>query len=314
MRDDEGRRGKGLEGASLIERAAERLYKDRKGTGPASGSGSHAHRKKPDGAAVFSSTEGSESSQHVHIDLDALAAHGYLTPKSMRSQLAEEMRLIKRTVVQTFWFQEVDRANLIMVSSAFPGEGKSFVSLNLAISLACEVDFHVLLVDADFERPVIFDRLGLGRGPGLMDLLKNPDLDMSEIIMRTNIDRLSVIGPGSRDDMSTELLASQRMQQIAQEMADRYPDRLIIFDTPPLLSCSEPAVLAELMGQAVFVVEADSTQKEAIEKAVELVPSTCKLGLVLNKSTPGLGDKHYPYYGYRGYRDVEDDHPATEKR
>ncbi len=292
MHDDEARLGKEGDSPSLIERAAARLrQKEVKGK--------HA----PSGVMpIQDSSPALENSPSVHIALDMLQEHGYLTPDSMRSRLAEEMRMIKRTVVQTFWFQDVERANLIMVTSAYPGEGKSFVALNLAISLACEVDFHVLLVDADFERPVIFDRLGIGSHPGLMDILKDPSIDMSDIILRTNIERLSLIGPGSHDDMSTELLASKRMQQLAQEMADRYPDRLIIFDTPPLLACSEPAVLAELMGQGIFVVEADSTQKEAVERAIELVPETCRLGLVLNKNAPALGSSDYSYYTYKGYR------------
>lgn len=277
------------DGASLIERAAARLEQAQA-------------RKRPFPAADLPPAPEQHESDYVHLDTDGLEREGYLTPTSMRSRLAEEIRQIKRTVVQTFWYQEVERSNLIMVSSAYPGEGKSFVSLNLAISLACEVDFHVLLVDADFERPVIFDRLGLRPAKGLMDLLKDPSIDMSDIIKRTNIERLSLIGPGSRHDMSTELLASQRMQQLTQEMADRYPDRLIIFDTPPLLACSEPAVLAELMGQAILVVEADRTSREMIEKSVNLIPSSCKLGIVLNKSRPGLGEQPYGYYGYKGYR------------
>ncbi|WP_281300091.1 MULTISPECIES: XrtA-associated tyrosine autokinase [unclassified Iodidimonas] len=303
--------GDPLEDASLIERAAARL---REGTASVQKADATMPEKQPSGQGVHvNSLRGARrKSGHeiapeddivdVMIDLDMLAAHGYLTPKTMRSQLAEEMRLIKRSVVQAFWFRDVERSNLIMVTSAFPSEGKSFVALNLAISLACEVDFHVLLVDSDFERPAVFNRLGLGRRLGLMDMLKNPDTDLSEIILRTNIERLSLIGPGRRDDMSTELLASQRMQQIAQEMADRYPDRLIIFDTPPMLSCSEPAVLAELMGQVVFVVESNKTQREALEKAVQLLPADCKLGLVLNKMVPGIGDTTYSYYGDRSYR------------
>lgn len=292
MRDNDARLGEGGETPSLIERAAARLRQKQE----------HGNRILPDVRPVQSQPPATEGSPSVHIALDMLQEHGYLTPDSMRSRLAEEMRMIKRTVVQTYWFQDVERANLIMVTSAYPGEGKSFVALNLAISLACEVDFHVLLVDADFERPVVFDRLGIGSHPGLMDILKDPSIDMSEIILRTNIERLSLIGPGRHDDMSTELLASQRMQRLAQEMADRYPDRLIIFDTPPLLACSEPAVLAELMGQGVFVVEANNTQKEAVEKAIELVPETCRLGLVLNKSRPSIGSSDYGYYSYKGYR------------
>ncbi|MFQ5348356.1 MAG: XrtA-associated tyrosine autokinase [Rhodothalassiaceae bacterium] len=270
---------------SLIERAAARL---------------EAARQRAPRAAAASASPTDGGAPRTRIDLEALAAQGYLTPHRMRSKLAEEMRLIKRAVVQTFWFQKVDHANLIMVTSALPGEGKSFVTLNLAISLACEVDFHVLLVDADFERPVVFDRLGIGPRPGLMDVLKDPGRDIGSVIQRTNIERLSVIGPGSRDDMSSELLASQRMQQLARELADRYPDRLIIFDTPPLLSASEASVLAEHVGQVVFVVEADRTARDHVEEAIERLPPNVEVGIVLNKGVFPKNASYYSYYAYKG--------------
>lgn len=270
---------------SLIERAAARLAERR--PAPA------AARKAPSGP--------DRQGDRLEIDFDSLAEAGYLTPKNMRSSLAEEMRLIKRSVVQTFWFQEVERANLIMVTSAFPKEGKSFVALNLAMSLAWEVDFHVLLIDADFHRPVVFDRLGIGRRRGLMDVLRDPDGDIGSVILHTNIERLSIVGPGSRHEGSSELLASQRMQQLTGEIADRYPDRLVIFDTPPLLASSEPSTLAGHMGQVVYVVEADSTPKEAVEHALSLLPRDSRVGMVLNKGRAGTGGSDFSYYGYKGY-------------
>jgi len=289
------------ETASLIERAAQKLSQAR----PASEAGSSQDAKA---TSVRSGQPGGRDvSQCLEVDLDRLAAAGYLTPQGMRSRLAEEMRLIKRSVVQTFWYQEVDNANLIMATSAFPGEGKSFTSLNLAISLACEVDFHVLLVDADFERPVIFDRLGISPHEGLMEVLKNPDRDLSEVMYRTNIGHLSLIGPGRPDALSSELLGSQRMQSLTKEMAQRYPDRLILFDSPPLLSSSEPAVLAEHMGQVLFVVEADVTRREMIESALERLPPNCATGMVLNKGRSWRGSNQYPYYGYRNYRGQDED-------
>ncbi|RMD90422.1 MAG: chromosome partitioning ATPase [Alphaproteobacteria bacterium] len=285
MSQDDIREPEQADDRSLIERAAARLEKA---------------RQRTPRAAAASTSPADGGAPRVQIDLEALATQGYLTPHRMRSKLAEEMRLIKRAVVQTFWFQKVDHANLIMVSSALPGEGKSFVTLNLAISLACEVDFHVLLVDADFERPVVFDRLGIGPQPGLMDVLKDPGRDIGSVILRTNIERLSVIGPGSRDDMSSELLSSQRMQQLARELADRYPDRLIIFDTPPILSASEASVLAEHVGQVVFVVEADRTARDHVEEAIERLPPNVEVGIVLNKGLFQKSASYYSYYAYKG--------------
>lgn len=272
---------------SLIERAAARLAERRSPL-----------RRQGVARAAADDEPGNDS---LEIDLLKLGEAGYLTPSTMRSGLAEEMRLIKRSVVQTFWFQEVERANLIMVTSAFPKEGKSFVALNLAMSLAWEVDFRVLLVDADFHRPVVFDRLGLSRHRGLMDVLREPDGDIGSVIMRTNIERLSVIGPGRSHETSTELLASHRMAELTGEIADRYPDRLVIFDTPPLLASSEPSTLAEHMGQVIYVVEADATSKDVVRHALSLLPKDIRVGLVLNKSRAGTGGSDFSYYGYKGY-------------
>lgn len=278
--------------ASLIERAARKLSEAGPVSRAAAGSTEKVSPPEPlhRGAAA--------KAPHISVDLEHLAAGGYLTPATMHSPLAEEVRLVKRSVVQTFWHQDVENANLIMVTSAFPGEGKSFTALNLAISLACEVDFHILLVDTDFERSVIFERLGIPQRAGLLDVLKDPSRDLSEVLYRTNIGHLSVIGPGRPDTMSPELLGSQRMQLLAQEMANRYPDRLIIFDSPPLLSSSDPAVLAEHVGQVLFIVEADTTPKEMIESALERLPANCSVGLVLNKGRSWRGSGQYPYYGY----------------
>jgi len=276
----------GQEESSLIERAAERLSASRERTETTAG-GSGGDRARPPGG------------RSLTIDFDHLEEVGQLSPRQMRSQLAEETRLVKRSVVQSFWHREVERANLVMVTSAMPGEGKSFTALNLAISLACEVDFHVLLVDADFARPAIFKRIGCTPPDGLMDLLKDPSRDLGEVIYRTNIERLSIVGPGQPDEMSSELLGSQRMLKLAEEVAERYPDRLIIFDSPPLLASSEPAVLAQYMGQILFVIEADSTRRELIETALERLPEGAEIKLILNKGRARLGVGQYPYYGYR---------------
>jgi len=288
------------DGASLIERAAKKLSE-----AGASAPESRSFTDTGGGAAKPLQPDRPEQSQRIVVDHEHLAASGNLTPETMRSQLAEEIRLIKRSVVQTFWHQDVENANLIMVTSAFPGEGKSFTALNLAISLACEVDFHVLLVDADFERPVLFDRLGVPPKPGLLDVLRDPGRDLGEVLFRTDIRHLSVIGPGQPDAMSPELLGSQRMQSLAQEMAKRYPDRLIIFDSPPLLSSSDPAVLAEYMGQVLFVIEADATPRDMIQSALERLPARCAVGMVLNKGRSWRSGDQYPYYGY-GYRASKD--------
>jgi len=266
---------------SLIERAAARLE-------------SAAQAAQPHGPV--NGTTVVAAKPPLEVDLKGLAQRGYLTPGHMRSKLAEEMRLIKRAVLHRFRDDSVPRSNMIMVTSAEPGAGKSFIATNLAMSLASEFDLHVLLIDGDFEQPDVLDRLGVATGRGFLDVLADADLDLGEVIYRTSVDRLSLIGPGHRRQLVSELLNSQRMRQVAQELAERYPDRLIIFDTSPLLAAAEPAVLSELVGQVVLVVEADTTDRLTLEQALDLLPENCEPALVLNKGKSRAGATQLYYH------------------
>jgi receptor protein-tyrosine kinase len=279
---------------SLIERAAERINTGQ----PASNAPRPATKTGVNGAAA-DRTQGQTGrkpqTSAAPIDFKTLKAQGFITPDTMRSRLAEQMRLIKRSVLHDFWSRKAERSNMIMVTSAAPGEGKSFIALNLALSLACELDLYVLLVDADFERPTALHSLGIETSVGLLDALAEPARDLGDIIQRTQIERLSVIGPGRNRELSAELLSSQRMREVADELASRYPDRLIIFDSSPLLAASEPVVMAELMGQVLFVVESDRTERGAVEESLDLLPEGCDPALVLNKgrSRSGSGELYY---------------------
>lgn len=277
--------------SSLVERAADRLK-----AGHAAGAGA-----KPGQAERPAPGRPAPPNRRVTIDTKTLAENGYLTPRSMRSHLAEEMRLIKRSILRGFWRRAVERSNLVMVTSSWPQEGKSFVAINLAISMACEMDLHVMLIDADVERPTLLNRLGIEAERGLIDVLKDPEMDLSDVILRTDISRLSVIGAGSAHDMSPELLNSQRMQSVVTELAERYPDRIVLFDSPPVLASAEPAILAQWVGQALFVIESDRTDRSAIDKALDGLPETCEVSLLLNKATGRNGGK-IAYYAYRAYR------------
>ncbi len=270
---------------SLIERAAERIDSTRRPAGGAA----------PTAEADTAPTGRVRRTPRAHIDFDTLRARGFITPKNMRTRLAEQMRLIKRSVLHDFWSRKAERSNMIMVSSAGPGEGKSFIAVNLALSLACELDLYVLLVDADFERPTALRSLGIETTEGFLDILAEPSRDLGEVIQRTDVERLSVIGAGRNRELSAELLSSQRMRELADELSSRYPDRLIIFDTSPLLAASEPVVMAEIMGQTLFVVEADRTQRGSVEEALDLLPEHCDPALVLNRgrSRSGSGELYY---------------------
>jgi len=266
---------------SLVERAAERI--------DASGAGHAAPPFMNGDAAARQEARARHRLPPARIDFRRLGRLGFLTPKSMRSRLAEQLRLIKRNVLHDFTRRKGERSNLIMVSSAAPNEGKTFIAVNLALSLACELDIYVLLVDADFQRPSVFDTLGLPAGPGLLDILEDPARDLGEVIQRTDMDRLSLVSAGDSQPHSTELLGSQRMQRIADELSGRYPDRLIIFDAPPLLGASEAAVMAELMGQVLLVVAADRTERPQIEEALDILPNHCDPALILNRARTHSG-------------------------
>ena len=213
-------------------------------------------------------------SRAVQVDLARLAAMGYLTPETPRARIADEFRVVKRPLLDNIHRKApaaVDRANLIMVTSSVPGEGKTFVSLNLAISLAMELDTTVLLVDADVARPSVLDRLGLPPTLGLLDVLVNPSLDLADVLMRTNIDKLSILPAGKPQGRSTELLAGDGMNRLLDELATRYPDRVLVFDTPPLLASTESRALATHMGQVVMVVESGGTPHKTVMQALDTI-------------------------------------------
>jgi receptor protein-tyrosine kinase len=190
----------------------------------------------------------------------------------------------------------VKNGNLVMVTSALPGEGKTFTSLNLALSMAMEVDSTVLLVDGDVAHPAIPALLGTPHGPGLLDLLTNDRLDFADALVRTNVDKLTVLPAGSRHRRSTELLASEQMASLLRELASRYEDRIVIFDSPPLLATTEARVLATHMGQVVMVVAADATSHHAVTQALATIESCEVVLMALNKARRTDVGTYYGYY------------------
>ena len=190
-----------------------------------------------------------------------------------------------------------------MVTSSVPGEGKTYTAINLAMSIAMEMDKTVLLVDADVGRARIHQLLKVPLGPGLIDLLTGDSKDVGDVMLRTSVPKLRVIPMGRFHPHSNELLASDDMRRLTQELAQRYSDRMVIFDAPPLLSTSEAVVLASLMGQIVFVVHSARTLQGRVKDALSLVDASKPVGLVLNKVRKGLGSDYYGYgsYGYGTY-------------
>lgn len=234
------------------------------------------------------------------INFKRLDKNGHISLNGDRKQINEEYREIKRKLLANAFgslAKTLHNPNIIMVTSSRPSEGKTFTATNLAMSIASEQDKTVLLVDADVLKPNVLNTLGLERRKGLMEYLTGGVEDISDVLYPTNIDKLKIIPAGKSHHLSTELLASQKMHETVDEFANRYPDRIVIFDTPPLIGINESAILANFAGQAVVVVEEGKAKISDIKMSVERLNPDMAIGFVVNKSvhndTDGSG-----YYGY----------------
>ena len=193
---------------------------------------------------------------------------------------------------------KVEKANMIMLTSALPGEGKTFSTINLAISIAMEQDKNVLLVDADVNKSSHYEIFGIDKKPGLTDYLLGDVESLSDVLYRTNIPSLSLISTGKGYDYTTELLASDAMDKFISEISTRYSDRVIIFDSPPLLPTTEASVLAAHMGQVIMVVEAESTLNKFVKKGLDLLSNDVILMLLNKQREKGSVDQYGYGYGY----------------
>ncbi len=223
----------------------------------------------------------------IMLDYTALSALGYVVPDSESKQLAEEYRIIKRPVVMNAFGKgaaPIKHGNLISIASSLPSEGKTFTALNLGLSIASEMDATVLLIDGDVIKASLSKLIGADSNRGLIDLLEDPECSVNDVILDTQNPKLKIIPAGTRSAKSTELLASQAMEKLLSELAERYRDRIVLFDSPPILATSEASVLNHLMGQVLLVVEAGNTPVEAVKEAVGRLDTDKAVGLILNKS------------------------------
>jgi len=238
------------------------------------------------------------TAQTLRIDRDRLRRQSIITPDDKRTPMTESFRRIKRHILVNMAEPKAGvPANVVMVTSALPGEGKTFCSINLAISIALEMDYSVLLVDADVAKPAIPKVLGLEEDKkGLMDLLLDRRIELADVLCKTDIGKLTLLPAGMVHQHATELLASGAMRELLREMGERYHDRIIVFDSPPLLAASETAVLASQMGQIIIVVEAGNASEAALKDALSRIEPSKIAGVVLNK-----GEGSALEYGYGGY-------------
>jgi receptor protein-tyrosine kinase len=277
----------------LVERAAERLL--RSGAAPdLAGTTPPAEGELPPGEPPASAlVDGSPTPPaHPVITVSALGQCGLIESKTARNRVSEEFRLVQSQVLRAAFAQpggEAGFTNLLMVTSARPKEGKSFTALNLAASIARRGDRQVLLVDADAKHGSLCDSLGLSQAPGLLDLALAPVLDPLPFLRPTEIAMLSFLPVGQHRGERPELFASDQMVRAMQSLGRRFADRLVVLDVSPCLSTSDPATLAPVVGQILFVIEAERTQRDEVEASLDLIQTCPTITLLLNKvrmSTP----------------------------
>jgi exopolysaccharide/PEP-CTERM locus tyrosine autokinase len=291
----------GLAGANAINLAAAREMTEESATA--------AHGVGNMRAAVNARTSTPDT---VRV-LDRLRDKGMLVPgSSLGPEIRGEYRRIKRPLLSNAFGKSaslVDGGNLILVTSSVPGEGKSYTAMNLALAIAQERDHTVLLVDADVTKQGVSRMLGVDkRRPDLTDLLTSDDLSVGKALLRTDVPGLVLLPAGKPHEYITEMVASQRMARLVNELASRYSDRVIIFDGPPLLSTPEAPILASLVGQVAFVIEAGKTPHAIVDDALGMLPKDKAIGLVLNKSesVSNRGGYYYNYYAAYGERPEEE--------
>lgn len=247
--------------------------------------------------------DGGRERREVSIDLERLSALGFVSPAAPNSPIAEQYRIVKRPILrnaQGRGASPVENGNLIMVTSSVPGEGKSFSAINLAISIAMELDHTVLLVDADVSKPSVLHALGLPPSPGMMDVLQGHESSIGDVMLHTNIAKLTILPAGRPQPRATEMLASDSMNGLLDELATRYSDRIVIFDSPPLLVTTEARALATHMGQVVVVVESERTTHAMVKQTLTTLDSCPVKLMLLNKVRQQSSAGHYGVYGY-GY-------------
>ena len=243
--------------------------------------------------------------------LGRLREKNMLVPGSRITQeIKNEFRRIKRPLLSYAFGKAaslVDHGNIIVVTSSVPGEGKSYVATNLALAFAQERDITALLIDCDVTRQGVSRLLGVEkRRPDLTDLLVSESMSVRDVLLSTDVPGLALVPAGKPHEFITEMVASHRMTQLIEEVGSRYSDRIIILDAPPILSTPESQVLAGLVGQIVFVIEAGKTPQTIVQDALEMLPREKAIGLVLNKSESISNRGGYYYNYYKPYGEKEE--------
>lgn len=237
-----------------------------------------------------------------HVDAAVLRGIGAAAEEA-NWRLLDELRRAKRPLLDNATgkgARPIAHAERIVVTSAVPGEGKTFTTANLALSLAREPDFEVLLVDGDVPKADITHRLGLDDRPGLMDVLADEAREPAEVIVCTDVPNLLVVPAGGQNALVAELFGGRRMDYVLEAFGRSQRPRLVVFDSPPLLAISDSPVLVSHMGQVVMVVAAGHTRQQDVRSALESLGGSQYVGLILNMSSLPASESHY-YGGYYGH-------------
>lgn len=292
--------------ASLIERAAE-IYDFGAALryGPAAALSQPVVEKSADEVAADVCAPPAHDREHAEqhaLDMDALRREGFLNPTGAPTSLSEEFRIIKRQLLSGLFEPDAKaRDRLVLINSAHPGDGKTWLTINLALSLSAERDLEVLLIDGDFGNPSLSRRLGLPEGPGFMDALADPSVDVANLIVRTDIPSLSVLRAGRQLHNDTEILASGRTRAVLDSLVKGHPRRIVLFDSPPALAASAASELARHVGMVMLVVRADRTSDVALRDAVQLLSACENIQAVLNGvKFSSSGRLFGAYYGKPG--------------
>ncbi|PKP91203.1 MAG: exopolysaccharide biosynthesis protein [Alphaproteobacteria bacterium HGW-Alphaproteobacteria-16] len=238
--------------------------------------------------------------RRIAIDRNKLGEEGMLVPGAAVTALAEEFRLVKRQLLnmsRAIRHVDADKARMILVCSAKPNDGKTFCAINLALSMAAEKDVEILLVDADFAKPDVLNRLGAPEGPGLLDVLSGAVESAESCILDTDVPQLSVLPAGTHSNADTEMLASEHAHAVLDALAAANPRRIVIFDSSPALAASPASVLAGHVGQIMLVVRADSTTESDLREAVALLDGCDQIQLLLNSVSFQPGGRRFGNYG-----------------
>ncbi len=301
--------------ASFVEKALSRLKRQQQESMPVAEIRqqqlAQADTTAADGeeSAAGQGPDNTRSVRFIAVERDRLRAEGFLAPDRYRRQMADEYRVIKRPLISNAFgigAPPVEDGNLILISSALSGEGKTHTCINLALSLAAEQDRTVLLVDGDVANPHISRLFGVADQPGLLDALGDERQPLDKLLIRTDIPGLVLLPAGRWSEYTTELLASDRMRELCHELAGRYRDRIILFDSPPLLATTEAQAIAQSVGQIALVVAENMTPRESVRAALDLLDKNKPINAILNKTRrPIIGGYHYGGYGYGQQSEAE---------